>query len=82
MTMFRRKADRYIDDAHNAICDAEAMLMHAYTEETKARAYEALNEAQAYLRRAVEAKRAWDAVEHDDYEAYPVVPRTTQKTLF
>jgi hypothetical protein len=33
---FRSKADQIIDDAHNAICNAEMELMHSFTAEYKA----------------------------------------------
>ena len=80
-TMFRRQADRVVDDAHNAICNAEASLLRAFTDADKTRFGEALAEAQRYLARAVAARTAWDACEHDDYEAYPAVPRTSQPVL-
>jgi hypothetical protein len=78
MAMFRRKADQIIDDAHNRICSAEMMLMHSFTDESKATAHDELSKAQRYLRRACDAKRAWDAIEHDDYEEYPEVPYNEQ----
>jgi hypothetical protein len=71
MALFRRKADRIIDRAHNAICSAEMTLMHSFTDEAIAKAHAELNEAQAFLSRAVAARDAWDRVEHDDYEEYP-----------
>lgn len=82
--MFRRTADRIIDKAHNAICDAEARLMHSFTDEDKQAAGEELSEAQRYLARAIAARDAWDAVKHDDYEDYPHVPGMweTQGSLF
>jgi hypothetical protein len=80
-TMFRRQADRVVDDAHNAICAAEASLLHAFTDADKTRFGDALAEAQRYLARAIAARTAWDACEHDDYEEYPAVPRTSQPGL-
>jgi hypothetical protein len=70
---FRRKADRIIDRAHSAIAGAEMTLVHSFTDEAKAKAHLELNEAQAFLSRAVAARDAWDRVEHDDYEEYPDV---------
>lgn len=79
---FRRKADRFIDDAYNAIACAEMMLMHSFTDEDKAKHGAELSQAQRYLIRAVSARNAWDAAEHDDYEEYPFVPATDQDDLF
>ena len=79
--MFRRKADRIIDSAHNAICAAEIAFMHAYTDADKQAAGDQISAAQRYLRRAVDAKCAWDAAEHDDYEEYPDVPESDQDEL-
>lgn len=79
--MFRRKADRIVDDAHNAICCAEMRAMHAFTDDSKATALAELSQAQRYLARAVAARNAWDAAEHDDYEEYPDVPRTDMDAL-
>jgi hypothetical protein len=70
---FRSKADRIIDDAHNAIATAEMVVQHSYTDESKQKALDDLFEAQKFLRRAVEAKRAWAATEHDEYDEYPDV---------
>jgi hypothetical protein len=70
---FRTKADRIIDSAHNAIACAEMLLQHSFTPESRQQALDELFEAQKFLRRAVEAKRAWNAIEHDDYEDYPDV---------
>jgi hypothetical protein len=72
--MFRRKADRIIDAAHNAIASAEMMLEHSFTDSQKAEALRRLTEAQSYLGRAIAARDVWDAAEHDDYESYPDVP--------
>jgi hypothetical protein len=79
--MFRSKADQIIDRAHNAICSAEMSLMHAFTDESKARYGDELFQAQRFLARAVAAKAAWDAIEHDDYEEYPEVPATDMDSL-
>lgn len=79
--MFRTKADRIIDEAHNAICDAEILVDHACTDEDKAHALDQLADAQRYLARAVEAKRAWYASAHGDYDEYPDVPRHAQINL-
>jgi hypothetical protein len=70
---FRSKADRFIDQAHNAIACAEMTVAHSFTPESKQQALDELFEAQKFLRRAVEAKRAWNAIEHDEYEEYPDV---------
>jgi hypothetical protein len=80
---FRRTADRVIDDAHNAIASAEMSLMHSYTDEDKARYGRELYEAQKYLSRAIAARDAWDAVEHDDDDetVYPYVPKTDAEVL-
>ena len=74
MAMFRRKADRIIDSAHHEIASAEMMVNHSFTDADKKAALDYLFEAQQYLRRAIEARNAWDEVEHDDYEEYPDVP--------
>ena len=71
MPLFRSKADRIIDRAHNAIANAEMTLMHSFTAEAEAKAHEELNAAQAFLSRACAARDAWNAVPHDDYEEYP-----------
>lgn len=76
MPMFRRTADRVIDDAHNAIASAEMSYDHAYTDEDKARYGRELYEAQKYLSRAIAARDAWDAAAHDDEATYPYVPKT------
>jgi hypothetical protein len=73
MALFRSKANRIIDRAHNAISGAEMLLNHSFTDEAKASALAELNEAQAWLGRAIAARDAWNAVEHDDYEEYPDV---------
>ncbi len=73
MANYRRKPDRIIDRAHSAIAGAEMTLMHSFTDEAIAKALADLNEAQAFLGRAVAARDAWDSVEHDDYEEYPDV---------
>jgi hypothetical protein len=73
MALFRSKADRTIDRAHNAIANAEMRVMHAFTDESKREALAELTSAQQFLARACEAKRAWNATEHDDYEEYPEV---------
>jgi hypothetical protein len=70
---FRTKADRIIDSAHNAIACAEMSVAHSFTPESRQQALDELFEAQKFLRRAVEAKRAWNAIEHDEYEEYPDV---------
>jgi hypothetical protein len=70
---FRSKADRIIDRAHNNICGAEMLLNHSFTEESRAAAFAELNEAQAFLSRAIAARDAWNRVPHDDYEEYPDV---------
>jgi len=80
MSMFRRTADRVIDDAHNRIADAEMGLMHAYTDADKTRYGQELAEAQRYLARAIAARDAWDkatpAHDEDDEVDYPYVPKT------
>ena len=73
---FRRKPDQIIDRAHHKIACAEMSVEHAFTDEAKKSALDELFQAQKFLRRAVEARDAWDAVEHDDYEEYPDVPET------
>jgi hypothetical protein len=73
-TMFRSKADRIIDRAHSRIAGAEVLVAHSFTPEAKQQALDELFAAQGFLRRAVAAKRAWYAVEHDDYDEYPSVP--------
>lgn len=78
---YRRKADRIIDAAHSAIADAEMLIAHSFTDADKAAAGDELAEAQAYLRRAIAARDAWDATEHDDYEEYPDVPAKSQRAL-
>jgi hypothetical protein len=76
--MFRSKRDRIVDDAHNRIACAEMQLSHSFTDEAQSAARDELIAAQRYLQRAVEAKQAWEATEHDDYEEYPDVPYDTQ----
>ena len=80
MALFRRTADRVIDDAHNRIASAEMALMHAYTDVDKSRYGQELAEAQRYLARAIAARDAWDAGAHtrddDDESTYPYVPKT------
>lgn len=73
MALFRSKADRIIDRAHNAICGAEMTLNHSFTDDAIAKALAELNEAQAFLARAIAARDAWNSVDHDDYEEYPDV---------
>jgi hypothetical protein len=73
MANFRSKADRIIDSAHNRIAGAEMVVEHSFTPEAKQQALDELFAAQRFLRRAVETKRAWYAVEHDDYDEYPSV---------
>ena len=70
---YRSKADRIIDRAHHQIACCEMTLQHSFTDKDIADALDALYAAQGFLRRACEAKRAWAAVEHDDYEEYPDV---------
>lgn len=79
--MFRRRADQIIDTAHSDIAGAEMMVAHAFTDESMACALDQLASAQRYLTRAVAARDAWGAAEHDDYEEYPDVPRNAQTTL-
>ena len=81
MTMFRNAANRAIDAAHSAVAGADMLALHAYTDVDKAYALDQMAEAQRYLARAIATKTAWDASEHDDYEAYPDVPRQLQDTL-
>jgi len=76
MAMFRRTADRVIDDAHNHICSAEMLLSHAFTDADKARYGAQLSEAQRYLARAIAARNAWDSADQDDEAVYPYVPKT------
>jgi hypothetical protein len=71
-----RPADRIIDRAHSRIGGCEMMVAHSYTDADKDLALKELAAAQDWLRRACEAKRAWYAVEHGDYEEYPDVPET------
>ena len=71
LARFRGKADRIIDSAHNAIANAEMLVMHSFTDAARTEALAELNEAQSFLRRACEARDAWDAVEHGDYDEYP-----------
>jgi hypothetical protein len=73
---FRRRADQIIDRAHHKIACAEMSVMHSFTDADKQRALDELHQAQRFLRRAVEARDAWDAAPHDDYEEYPDVPET------
>ena len=73
--MFRSKADRFIDHAHSEIASAEMEINHSFTDADKAKAGANLTSAQRYLSRAVAARDAWNAVDHDDYEQYPNVPR-------
>ena len=73
MALFRSKAARIIDRAHSNIAGAEMTLNHSFTDEAIAKALVELNEAQAFLTRAIAARDAWDATEHDDYEEYPDV---------
>jgi hypothetical protein len=70
---FRTKADRFIDQAHNDIACAEMIVAHSFTPESRQIALDQLFEAQTFLRRAVEAKQAWYATDHDDYDEYPDV---------
>jgi hypothetical protein len=81
MRLSRSKADRFIDLAHNNIANAEMSLMHSFTDEDKAKHGAELAQAQRFLARAVATKRAWDAVEHGDYDEYPDVPETDMDTL-
>jgi hypothetical protein len=81
MAMFRREADRIIDRAHCAICNAESSFMHAYTDEDKARYGAEISQAQRFLARAIATRNAWDASDHGDYEAYPEVPETDMDVL-
>jgi hypothetical protein len=74
--MFRTKADQIIDRAHSAIASAEMALDHAYTAADKAKAHDDLFAAQRFLRRACDAKKAWQSVDHDEYAVYPDVPET------
>ena len=76
MTFYRSTADRIIDRAHHRIAEAEMIVEHSFTDADRAAGLKALAEAQDFLRRACEAKRAWYAVDHDDYEQYPDVPET------
>lgn len=70
---FRSKADRIIDRARSNIAGAEMLLNHSFTDDSRASALAELNEAQAFLRRAIAARDAWNRVTHDDYEQYPDV---------
>ena len=81
MALCRSKADRIIDRAYNAIAAAEMAVSHSFTDEDKATALDRLASAQRFLRRACEAKRAWQAMDHDDFEEYPDVPETDQDDL-
>ncbi len=81
MSMFRRKADVIISQAHVAVCDAEIMIEQARTDEAYQIALDALACAQRFMRRAITARDDWDEHEHDEYENYPDVPETDQLTL-
>lgn len=70
---FRRTCDKYIDDAHSRIADAEMRIAHSFSEKDITEALDLLIKAQRYLARAISAKDAWDSVEHDEYEEYPVI---------
>lgn len=76
--MFRSKPDQIIDRAHARIADAEMRLAHSFTDADMQAANDELFAAQRLLRRACEAKRAWKAADHDDYEEYPNVPEEDQ----
>jgi hypothetical protein len=71
MSLFRSKSDRIIDRARSHIAGAEMTLNHSFTDASINSAMAELNEAQAFLGRAIAARDAWNAVEHDDYEEYP-----------
>jgi hypothetical protein len=73
MALFRSKAARTIDRAHNAIAGAEMLVNHSFTDEAKASSLAELSAAQDFLRRAIAARDAWNATDHDDYEEYPDV---------
>jgi hypothetical protein len=62
--------------ARSRVVDAEAQLIHSYTPEQVAEADDAMAAALRFLARAERAQRDWDAVQHDDYEAYPEVAET------
>jgi hypothetical protein len=81
---YRRVADKHIDRAHNAIACAEMRIMHSFTDKDIRAANDELSAAQRYLSRAIAARDAWDAAEHDDYEEYPHVmtPVEEQGNLF
>jgi hypothetical protein len=79
--MFRRTADRIIDQAHCAIAGAEMMVNHSFTKESTARALDQLARAQRYLSRAIAARDAWDSTEHGDYDKYPDVPDCDSEQL-
>lgn len=79
--MFRTAANKTVDAAHSRIASAEMMLAHSFTDEDRAKAQDELAAAQRYLQRACDARRAWRAADHDEYEAYPVVPYDKQTSL-
>ena len=70
---YRSKGDRYIDRAHSEVANAEMMIIHSYTDDARNEADARFASAQAFLRLAVETKRAWDATDHDEYEEYPEI---------
>lgn len=76
---YRRAADRHIDRAHAEIANAEARLIHSFTSEDIADADNQMMAAVRYLSRAIAARDAWDAVQHDDYEEYPHVPTPAEE---
>ena len=80
-TMFRSKADQIIDRAHSRIANAEMLLAHSFKDGDIQAANDELFAAQRFLRRACDAKRAWQATDHDDYEDYPDVAEEDQYQL-
>ena len=81
MSMFRRTADKHIDRAHCAIASAEMEVERSRTDEHKAIALHHLAAAQRYLQRAIAARNARDAAEHDDYEDYPHVTTPAEEQI-
>jgi hypothetical protein len=76
MSTFRNEADRIIDRAHWAICNAERLAWNATTDASKAIALGKLSEAQRFLARAVAARTAWQSGDHSAYENFPEVPES------
>ena len=63
------------------MASAEMLLAHSFTDADRQAAHDELFAAQRYLRGACEARAAWQATEHDDYEEYPEVAYDDQYQL-